>query len=94
MQKYVKPIRYKNDEIYPTPPGGIVVYAHARIQFYRATLSINLLLDLPLISSNQLVEHSFQSMTGQISKSGAALPPHVFGLGALRGSEGRKCWWR
>jgi len=65
-------------------PGGSVIYAHARIQFYCATLSIILLLDLPLISSKQLVEHSFQSMTGQISKNGAALPPHVCGLGAPR----------
>ena len=65
-------------------PAGSVIYAHARIQFYCATRSIVLLFDLPLISLNQLVEHSFHSMTGQISKSGAALPPHVCGLGAPR----------
>ena len=39
-------------------PGGSVVYAHARIQFYCATLSIILLLDLPLISCNLLVKQS------------------------------------
>ena len=39
-------------------PGGSVVYAHARIQFYCATLFIGLLLDLPLISCNLLVEQS------------------------------------